>query len=193
MTCESMLERMLDAEPAELRGEGDTPLAAHLRTCTRCRAVAARIAGDTAALLAAVREDSHAARRASVGRPRIAHGRAIAAGTLAAAALLAMAVWMSAPEPGSAGRPPSAPAPAPAPGEGPVAAVAVRTPVAVAAPVLPAERFPAPPPIQPERLGAAGSTVRRGAPPPLAVHPPPGVRVAVLRTANPTITVVWLY
>lgn len=36
----TVLERMMEAEPSELRGEGGDDLAAHLRSCPRCRAVA---------------------------------------------------------------------------------------------------------------------------------------------------------
>jgi hypothetical protein len=41
--CAAVRERLLDAEPAELRGAGDTPVAMHVRSCTRCAAAAARI------------------------------------------------------------------------------------------------------------------------------------------------------
>lgn len=41
ITCETALDRMLEAAPAELRGRADTGLAAHIAGCHRCAAVAA--------------------------------------------------------------------------------------------------------------------------------------------------------
>lgn len=43
MECKSALELLLEAEPAELAGQGDSELAAHVRECERCGAVAARL------------------------------------------------------------------------------------------------------------------------------------------------------
>ncbi len=40
MTCETALERILDADPEELSGETSSPLGEHLRTCARCRTLA---------------------------------------------------------------------------------------------------------------------------------------------------------
>src|SRR5690625_8051179 len=39
MRCQEAGERPLEAEPAELGGLGDSPLAEHLRGCVRCAAV----------------------------------------------------------------------------------------------------------------------------------------------------------
>ncbi|NIN72088.1 MAG: hypothetical protein GTO46_09260 [Gemmatimonadetes bacterium] len=41
--CKTALERLLEADPAELRGEGYSELADHLRECERCIAVAGRL------------------------------------------------------------------------------------------------------------------------------------------------------
>jgi hypothetical protein len=41
--CKTALERLLEADPAELSGGGDSELAAHVRGCERCTAVAARL------------------------------------------------------------------------------------------------------------------------------------------------------
>lgn len=54
-TCQAMLERMLEADLDDLNGHGDAALATHVRECTRCRAVARRLAADTAALGRSVR------------------------------------------------------------------------------------------------------------------------------------------
>jgi hypothetical protein len=43
MRCQEAAELMLEAVPAELAGEGDSPLAAHLRGCGRCAGVGARL------------------------------------------------------------------------------------------------------------------------------------------------------
>jgi hypothetical protein len=42
-TCEAMRDNLLVAELAELRGEGDSRVAEHVRTCAACRALAANI------------------------------------------------------------------------------------------------------------------------------------------------------
>ncbi len=41
--CKAALERLLEADPTELAGHGATELAAHVRGCRRCGAVAARL------------------------------------------------------------------------------------------------------------------------------------------------------
>ena len=50
MTCDEALDRMLEADPAELRGEAETGLARHIAGCHRCRAVAAAMLEETAAV-----------------------------------------------------------------------------------------------------------------------------------------------
>ena len=48
--CTSMRELMLEAELAELEGEGTSALARHVRRCASCRKVARSLAADTDAL-----------------------------------------------------------------------------------------------------------------------------------------------
>ena len=43
MNCELALERMLDANPEELDGRGDSELVVHIQDCGRCQAVAAEL------------------------------------------------------------------------------------------------------------------------------------------------------
>lgn len=43
ISCEVALDRLLEADPAELAGRGETELTAHVRECPRCQAVAARL------------------------------------------------------------------------------------------------------------------------------------------------------
>jgi len=47
MTCKEMLDRMLEADLAELEAQGESPIAFHLRECERCRAIAAQLVRDT--------------------------------------------------------------------------------------------------------------------------------------------------
>ncbi len=54
MTCGAWRDRMLEADPAELRGREATPLAAHLAACADCAAVARRILEGEAGLDAAL-------------------------------------------------------------------------------------------------------------------------------------------
>ena len=203
MICDAMLPHMLDADPGELLGHGDTLLAAHIRGCARCRAVGAQVAADTVALMGELQGRASVPRRVRSQR----RGTVIAAGALAAAALLATAIWISPPLPPA---PPSATGSTSAPL---VPAVVLAPPVAVIAPshartalpyaplghplgstaMLVAQQFPTAQPVPPERLGGGPAASPRRARVTIHVYPPAGVRAAVLRTANPTITVVWLY
>lgn len=62
MTCGEARERLLEADLSELRGEGDSELSRHVRTCARCRRVAQLIL-----------EQERALGRALAGqRPRVA-------------------------------------------------------------------------------------------------------------------------
>lgn len=49
MTCGEARTALLDADPADLRGETDTALAAHLGACTACRAAADAVLATEAA------------------------------------------------------------------------------------------------------------------------------------------------
>jgi hypothetical protein len=86
ITCEAARELLLDAEPAELRGEGEGALAAHLRECAACRQRAAFLLAETQRLqstLQAIRPPLHAVERGSGGeahRWRLLVPLALAAG-----------------------------------------------------------------------------------------------------------------
>ncbi|MGD2215340.1 MAG: hypothetical protein PVJ64_01235 [Gemmatimonadales bacterium] len=54
--CKAALERLLEADPAELGGQGDSELAAHLKECERCTAVAARLLAGQQELAAELSE-----------------------------------------------------------------------------------------------------------------------------------------
>ena len=55
MNCQNAYREMLVAEPEELRGLGESPIARHLRECGRCRARAGRILEANALLSAQLR------------------------------------------------------------------------------------------------------------------------------------------
>lgn len=55
MTCASARVLLLEADPSDLRGEGESPLAVHLRACAGCRARADAILAAEAELDAALR------------------------------------------------------------------------------------------------------------------------------------------
>lgn len=55
MNCELALKRMLEADPEELDGRGDSELVAHIAQCSRCRAVAAEILAGQESLAAGIK------------------------------------------------------------------------------------------------------------------------------------------
>ncbi|MGD8866391.1 MAG: hypothetical protein PVI01_02155 [Gemmatimonadales bacterium] len=54
--CDKALERLLEADPAELAGRGDSELASHVRECDRCAAVGARLLAGQEPLAAELTE-----------------------------------------------------------------------------------------------------------------------------------------
>lgn len=150
MTCEQARQAMLDADPAELAGQGSSALVGHLVSCARCAGRAHAILEGQQALAAAL----------SAHRPRVAAEEAVQAAHVAAAQ----------PEPRRRGW-----------------RVAVSGALAAGIALLlfwtrwnpPAERM-----VAPESAPAL---------PPFAVQGPPGRTVAVFRTANPDIVVVWYF
>jgi len=95
-TCETTRALLLEADPVELAGEGDGPLAAHLRTCVDCRAVAGRLLAVERSLAAALGESNsrrgadEAARRAIMAAHGAGWWRAARWVPVAAAAALAL-------------------------------------------------------------------------------------------------------
>lgn len=231
MTCQDALHAMLEADADELALRAPSPLAAHLGTCARCAAVAARLGADTAALGRAIR--TAAATADGARRPRNVRIPA-----LAVAGALAIAVMLRTPAPpsqgpdlpGTVGRAPSAIADRAADLTLPAAPVAGAFPEGTARPAadrrggravdfgreedrvrqpraLFATAFVAAP-VTPVRLDSAGLVVVEAvvdraveAPnlaasartPEIIVRPPTGTRALVARTADPRISVVWLY
>lgn len=69
-TCDDALQALLEAEPSELRGEGESALAAHVRTCPRCAAVAGELVAGEGALARALEGMAPVAPETEHGRPR---------------------------------------------------------------------------------------------------------------------------
>lgn len=176
MRCDEALERMLEAGPAELRGEADTGLAAHIAACDRCAAVAAAMLEEADAVDAAL--DEYA-----VGRPMGEAAGADAPTGHHTAADAAADAALAAVREEAAGAIPLAQPTAPWIRRAwvPLAAAA-----ALAA-VLVLRQAPAPLP-----MGAPPSdepTVQ----PRVSVTPPADKGAAIMATENPNITIVWLY
>lgn len=174
MTCARALDLMLKAEPAELRGVGPTPLAAHVRACSRCAGTARALLGHAAEL-----EDA-LDRYALAGDPAAAADVALAA---------SRAADTSEQGHGPAGEPAISRArfrvapPHSGRWRWPAAAGAALA-AAVAVWVLAPSRVPTRPPVAAPPPARAAASV--------AVVPPPDRLAAVIRTDNPKITIVWL-
>ena len=94
MDCRSARDLLLEAEPAELRGEGGSPLAAHLRECAGCRSAARAILAGQAELDAALRALAAAPAEARVLPLRRRAGLARRVATLAVPLAAAAAAVM---------------------------------------------------------------------------------------------------
>ena len=88
MDCTNFQDALLEADAEELRAEGGTPLAEHIRACPACRARAAAILDGTAALARAL-DAGVAARALPERRARRWRGALRIAIPLTAAATLA--------------------------------------------------------------------------------------------------------
>jgi hypothetical protein len=103
INCHTAFEALLEGEPAELAGRGDSELAVHVRECERCGAVAAKLLVGQEQLAGALvelrpRTDVSAALSAvhARGRSKLAWERAWRWGPVAAAAALAAAMVLQA-------------------------------------------------------------------------------------------------
>jgi hypothetical protein len=56
INCDTAYERLLEADPAELHGRGDSELALHVRECARCQAVGARLLAGQEQLVTALNQ-----------------------------------------------------------------------------------------------------------------------------------------
>jgi hypothetical protein len=196
MNCAAALEAMLDAEPSDLAGEGTTSLAAHLAACQQCRGVAHRISMDTRLLAVSI---VPLEARARMRRPAPVWVRwsPVPVG-LVAALLLVVALRTPDVPPnvtvGDASSTPEVVVPAPVASPR-VVTNAVPVKVQRTEPTR-VRAYPAPIPVAAVRINPPPQTFAvPGADPGPAVivNPPAGQRVAVMRTSNPKLTVVWLY
>jgi len=93
VNCTEAYDAVLEAELAELRGEGEGDLARHLRECAACRATARRVLEALGALDLALEGEDAAVPTARTGRVRLVQTRRVAAvGLLAAAAAVTILV-----------------------------------------------------------------------------------------------------
>jgi anti-sigma factor RsiW len=101
VNCDVALERMLEADPDELAGRGDSELALHVAGCARCGAVAAELLAGQETLAAGLRSLEggrdvevvlDGVRRAAARRRRRRRLLSRVAAPLAAAAALALLV-----------------------------------------------------------------------------------------------------
>lgn len=193
MTCDTALELLLDADPAELDGNAVTPLGGHLRECARCRRVAIQLVRDTRAMALAVRG-------MPVRRPSRRAVPALVPAFALAALVVAVVLWSGREGP----LPVSAPvieqlaavAAAPVDPPGPTAAVAASEPTVrsrrsqPARAFAPAVAFAA---VKWETLAVASPSPVAGASNTVTVSPPEGTRATVMQTSNPKLVVVWLH
>jgi hypothetical protein len=56
INCSTAYERLLEADPTQLTGQGDTELAVHVRDCARCQAVGATLLAGQEQLATALSE-----------------------------------------------------------------------------------------------------------------------------------------
>jgi len=173
MMCSEMREQMLVADLDELAGVGATPFAAHLRECDRCRGVARRITSGT------LRFGTELALAAATGSPVPGTRRAWArrawltgAVGLAAAACFAIVVTRQR----NVWTPMSAAPLEYLPSEDSTAPPSFADPINEAAVVEPMpDLMPSPPLDQ------------------VSIDVPEGRRAVVMKTRNPSMTVVWLH
>jgi hypothetical protein len=195
MKCENSLVLLLEAEREELEGRGTSEVAAHVRECARCGAVAARLLADTQVLathiathVAARGVEARAARR-SVSRPLVFGGALVAAAAIAMLLMPAREIRVDVP---AAVRTAARVSPEPATRSAPSTPLTPLKPLAR----IHETRFADAVAATPVRL-VTSQTSERHMPASefdgVSVAPPSGIRSTVLATRNPKITVVWLY
>ena len=177
MKCDTVLARLLDAELDELQGKGPGDVAAHVRDCARCGAVATRLLADTRVLAAR----SGVNRASSPAARPILWGAALAG----AAAAVTLLVLLRPTQTSQSARTAAIPALTPQADALMKAPVPVRPTRFAPTPPATAVRFVASQPSEHPTLPTASEGV--------SVAPASGTRSAVLATRNSKITVVWLY
>jgi hypothetical protein len=184
MNCDRALVALLDAELPGLVA-GTTPLALHVRDCSRCRRVADQFIVDTHLLAMALPAPSSR-------RQRSIRTHVMAPLALAASLLVMVAVQEQGGTPASpvaAMLPPVVIAPSPV--------VARIEPVTPSTPRRAGREFPRTVPIAAVKLdGSVSLAVKPLEAIPnrtVSVTPPAGTRAVVMQTSDPKLVVVWLY
>ena len=196
MNCATVLESLLDAELSEIAGDGNSALAAHLRSCERCRRVADQLLVDTRLLATAMPAAVTSTRAAR----RTRYAVLVPAGVVAALLVVTMSrsprqvdspAIMAEVVPDTASLAPVIPAVPPTVRRTPVVRT---TQPRVTASVLRA--FPPPVAVAPVRMEPSMRSIAAvpvSMSSAVSVDPPAGVRAAILHTSNPKLVVVWLY
>jgi len=172
MMCSEMRELVLVADLDELAGAGATPFAAHLRECDCCRAMAHRIASGTRrfgmelALAAASPTPAIASRRRRARRGWLTGVVGLAAACIAIVLTRQADPWT----------PRVAPVLELAPNEDSTAPTSFDEPIAESAVAEPTPDLMLAPPLEQ-----------------VSVDVPAGRRAVVMKTRNPSMTVVWLH
>jgi predicted anti-sigma-YlaC factor YlaD len=210
MTCNEVLELMLEADAEELEGRGAGAVAQHVRECARCRAVAQAIVSDSQLLAVSVRRSAPVDLTTFAARTRFSR-RALIGGAVAALAASVLFVvlvqnGMRAYVQADKSFAVVTTVPQLPPGVGParpgIAVVDVATPGTVsvtlstpATPLrfadvqpVPAVRYQPPAGDQTAPAASVADTDRR-----VRVRPHAGRRATIMRGHNPKVTVVWLY
>lgn len=195
MTCEEWLDRILEADPKELRGKASTELARHIDGCPRCGPVAATILRELDAVDAALA-------RYAEGRPLHAtdpaadhdagdRGRVDPHVAADAATDAALAAVRGTGRPAGAGAPTAPPRRTLTTRWTRAAWIPLAAAAALAAVMLLGRDDPfagtGPGPAPGERAIAADLDPR------VSVNPPTDRAAAIMETGNPDITIVWLY
>jgi hypothetical protein len=173
LDCRTALDRLLEAASGELRGEGGSELAGHVRACPRCRAVADRLLQGQAGLARALAE-IRPGRSVDSALEELPDERAIAADVRARGAR--RWAWLA-----------------------PLAAAAALTGVLLLrdggterpSAVVEAPPVEAPPP----RLPAIGPAPVTGQTPvagPAPVAAPSARHLVVFETRDPSMTIIWI-
>jgi hypothetical protein len=168
-----MRELMLVADVEELAGVGATPFAAHVRECDRCRVVARRIAAGTRRFGTELALEATSATPVTESRSRRARRRWLT-GVVGVAAAACVAIILT--RQADTWTPSVAPVLELAPNEDSGAPTSFGEPIAEAAVVEPIPDLMLSPPLEQ-----------------VSVDVPEGRSAVVMKTRNPSMTVVWLH
>ena len=193
MTCEHALDAMLDADLPDAINGASSPLAGHVRGCSRCRRVADQLMHDTRLLASAVAAAAPVRRRLTV--------RTVAFVPAAVAATLLVIVTMRQQSrvpvgqtavtlPGLVVEP--VPRVPPEAASSTALSPVTRLPSAVTPPGQ-LRAFPRAQPMVVAKLAASVAIDSPVVSSAVTVTPPAGTTALVMHTSDPKLVVVWLY